>query len=94
MVLKEDQVLLILQGLIIFIKIHMKKIINLDNYIELNFFKKLFRRGKSIYKKHTKVNSLINEYSKIGKEARMLRYNDSLDQYNSLKLKTLKFTKI
>ena len=75
-------------------KILKKKIINLENNIELNFFKKLFRRGKSIYKKHTKVNSLINEYSKIGKEARMLRYNDSLDQYNSLKLKTLKFTKI
>ncbi|MDB9812646.1 glycosyltransferase family 2 protein [Candidatus Pelagibacter sp.] len=71
-------------------KILKKDIENLFPLIKKNFF----RKPKSIYKKHTTIDSLIEVYSEDRKRARSLRFEENVDEYLFLKNKTKNFTDI
>ena len=71
-------------------KILKKNIINLFSLIKQNtFFIK-----KSIYKKHTKIDALIETYNSNRKLARKLKFKENCEEYLSLKNKTKNFEKI
>ena len=69
-------------------KILKKDIENLSFLLKESFF----RRGKSIYKKHTKIDALIEMYSSNRREARNLRFIENCKEYLSLKHETKNFT--
>ena len=71
-------------------KILKKDIENLSFLLKQSFFKK----EKSIYKKHTKIDALIELYSANRKEARNLRFKENCEEYLLLKQKTKNFTKL
>ena len=71
-------------------KVLKKDIQNLSSFIEKSFFSK----KKSIYKKHTTIDALIEIYSKDRKKARNLRFEENCSEYLLLKEKTKNFSKI
>ena len=70
-------------------KIAKKNIKNLSFLLK----KSTFEKHASIYKKHTKKNSLINYYSLNKKIAGNLRFNENVKEYLSLKKMTKSFSK-
>lgn len=71
-------------------KILKNQIISLEEYLPRN----IFGKRKPIYKKHTKIESLVNTYSKISKEGRSIRSNQSKIEYEKLIKSTKNFSKI
>ena len=65
------------------------KIKSLNKYIKKSFFKK----NPSIYKKHTTISALIENYSPNRKFARKLKYDENCSQYLLLKKITYNFKK-
>ena len=70
-------------------KIAKKNIKNLSFLLK----KSIFQKHASIYKKHTKKDSLINLYSLNKKIAGNLRFNENMKEYLSLKKMTKNFSK-
>ena len=70
-------------------KIAKKNIKNLSFLLK----KSTFEKHASIYKKHTKKNSLINYYSFNKKIAGNLKFNENIKEYLSLKKMTKSFSK-
>tara|TARA_B100001093_G_scaffold122511_1_gene115217 strand:+ start:51 stop:1583 length:1533 start_codon:yes stop_codon:yes gene_type:complete len=70
-------------------KIAKKNIINLSFLLK----KTIFQKHASIYKKHTKKNSLINYYSFNKRVAGKLRFNENVKEYLFLKKTTKIFSK-
>jgi len=65
------------------------KIKNLSYYLKKNFLKK----NPSIYKKHTTINALIEDYSANRKFARRLKYDENCLEYLAIKKNTKNFKK-
>ena len=79
----------------LWISIYLNKVLKVE--IESLFYlikKSFFFKKKSIYKKHTKIEALIETYSKDRKEARRLRYEENCKEYLLIKEKTKNFTNI
>ena len=70
-------------------KIAKKNIKNLSFLLK----KSIFQKHVSIYKKHTKKDSLINLYSSNKRKAGNLRFNENMKEYLSLKKMTKNFSK-
>ena len=66
------------------------KIKSLNKFLKKGFFKK----NLSVYKKHTTINALIEEYNLNRKLARKLRYNENILEYLRLKKQTANFKKL
>jgi hypothetical protein len=66
------------------------KIKSLNKFLKKSFFKK----NTSVYKKHTTINALIEEYNLNRKLARNLRYNENSLEYLRLKKQTANFKKL
>lgn len=69
-------------------KVLRKDIENLSCLLKKSFF----RRTNSIYKKHTKIDALIEQYSSNRKKARSLRFVENCEEYLHLKNSTKNFT--
>jgi hypothetical protein len=54
----------------------------------------LFKKIKSIYKKHTTVDALIELYSKDRKKARDIKFKENCEEYLLIKSQTENFTKL
>lgn len=65
-----------------------KDIVNISHLLKKSFF----RRSKSIYKKHTKIDALIELYSSNRKKARNLRFLENCQEYLRLKNETNNFS--
>lgn len=72
-------------------KILKKDIINLFQLIKQPIF---FKKVKSIYKKHTTIEALIELYSKDRKQARDIKFKENCKEYLLIKNQTNNFTKI
>jgi len=72
-------------------KILKKDIINLFQLIEQPLF---FKKIKSIYKKHTTIDALIELYSKDRRKARDIKFKENCKEYLLIKSQTKNFTKI
>ena len=72
-------------------KILKKDIINLFPLIEQPIF---FKKIKSIYKKHTTIDALIELYNKDRGKARDIKFKENCEEYLLIKSKTKNFTKI
>ncbi|WP_415290676.1 glycosyltransferase family A protein [Candidatus Pelagibacter sp. Uisw_136] len=72
-------------------KILKKDIINLFQLIEQPLF---FKKIKSIYKKHTTIDALIELYSKDRGKARDIKFKENCEEYLLIKSQTKNFTKI
>ena len=72
-------------------KILKKDIINLFQFIKQPIF---FKKIKSIYKKHTTTDALIELYSKDRREARDIKFKENCEEYLLIKSQTKNFTKI
>ena len=70
-------------------KILKKDIINLFQLIEQPIF---FKKIKSIYKKHTTIDALIELYSKDRGKARDIKFKENCEEYLLIKSKTKNFT--
>ena len=70
-------------------KILKKDIINLFQLIEQPLF---FKKIKSIYKKHTTIDALIELYSKDRGKARDIKFKENCEEYLLIKSKTKNFT--
>tara|TARA_B100000787_G_C16106501_1_gene256089 strand:+ start:117 stop:860 length:744 start_codon:yes stop_codon:yes gene_type:complete len=79
----------------LWISIYLNKILKKDFESLFPLIKKtLFRKTKSIYKKHTTIDSLIEVYSEDRKRARSLRFKENTEEYLLLKNKTKNFIDI
>ena len=79
----------------LWISIYLNKILNIDIKSVFHFLKKpFFIKNKSVYKKHTKVDALIETYSPNRKIARELKYKENCKEYLLLKSKTNNFTNL
>ena len=77
----------------LWISIFLNKILKIDiENISYLLKKSFFKKNKSIYKKHTTIESLIEVYSKNRKSARKLRFEENCKEYLLLKNKTKDFT--
>lgn len=77
----------------LWISIFLNKILKIDiENISYLLKKSFFKKNKSIYKKHTTIESLIEVYSKNRKSARKLRFEENCKEYLLLKNKTKNFT--
>ena len=72
-------------------KVLKKDIKNLFQLIKQPIF---FKKIKSIYKKHTTVDALIELYSKDRKEAREIKFKENCEEYLLIKNQTENFTKV
>ena len=70
-------------------KILKKDIINLFQLIEQPIF---FKKIKSIYKKHTTIDALIELYNKDRGKARDIKFKENCEEYLLIKSKTKNFT--
>jgi hypothetical protein len=67
----------------LWISIYLNKCLNVEIESLNKFLKKRFFSGnKSIYKKHTTIDALIELYEKDRKKARNLRHQESFFEYN------------
>ena len=71
-------------------KILKKDIVNLFPLLNQSFF---FKK-KSIYKKHSRISSLLERYSRNKKKAKYLKYIENQKEYLNIKKKTQNFKKI
>ena len=79
----------------LWISIYLNKCLNVEIESLNKFLKKRFFSGnKSIYKKHTTIDALIELYEKDRKKARNLRHQESFFEYNMLKKITNNFSNI
>jgi hypothetical protein len=79
----------------LWISIYLNKFLNVEIESLNKFLKKRFFSGnKSIYKKHTTIDALIEFYEKDRKKARNLRHQESFLEYNMLKKITNNFSNI
>jgi hypothetical protein len=79
----------------LWISIYLNKFLNVEIESLNKFLKKRFFSGnKSIYKKHTTIDALIELYEKDRKKARNLRHQESFLEYNMLKKITNNFSNI
>ena len=79
----------------LWISIYLNKYLNVEIESLNKFLKKRFFSGnKSIYKKHTTIDALIELYEKDRKKARNLRHLESFFEYNELKKMTNNFINI
>ena len=77
----------------LWISIFLNKVLKIDiENISYLLKKSFFKKNKSIYKKHTTIESLIEVYSKNRKSARKLRFEENCKEYLLLKNKTKDFT--
>ena len=72
-------------------KVLQKDIKNLFQSIKQPIF---FKKIKSIYKKHTTVDALIELYSKDRKKARDIKFKENCEEYLLIKSQTENFTKL
>ena len=72
-------------------KILKKDIINLFQFIKQPLF---LKKIKSIYKKHTTIDALIELYSKDRRKARDIKFKENCEEYLLIKSQTKNFTKI
>ena len=79
----------------LWISIYLNKCLNVEIESLNKFLKKRFFSGnKSIYKKHTIIDALIELYEKDRKKAKSLRHQESIFEYNALKKMTNNFINI
>ena len=79
----------------LWISIYLNKCLNVEIESLNKFLKKRFFSGnKSIYKKHTTIDALIELYDNDRKKARNLRHQESFFEYNMLKKITNNFSNI
>ena len=79
----------------LWISIYLNKFLNVEIESLNKFLKKRFFSGnKSVYKKHTTIDALIELYEKDRKKARNLRHQESFVEYNMLKKMTNNFSNI
>ena len=79
----------------LWISIYLNKCLNVEIESLNKFLKKRFFSGnKSIYKKHTTIDALIELYEKDRKKARNLRHQESFFEYNMLKKITNNFSNV
>jgi hypothetical protein len=79
----------------LWISIYLNKFLNIKIESLSKFLKRSFFSGnKSVYKKHTTIDALIELYEKDRKKARSLRYQESFFEYNMLKKITNNFSNI
>ena len=77
----------------LWISIYLNKCLNVEIESLNKFLKKRFFSGnKSIYKKHTTIDALIELYDNDRKKARNLRHQESFFEYNMLKKITNNFS--
>ena len=77
----------------LWISIFLNKILKIDIQSLFPMLKNtLFKKNKSIYKKHTQLGALIETYSSNRKKARELRFKESCKEYLILKDATKNFT--
>jgi len=80
----------------LWISIYLNKVLKKDikNLFQLIKQPIFFKKIKSIYKKHTTVDALIELYSKDRKEAREIKFKENCEEYLLLKNQTENFTKV
>ena len=79
----------------LWISIYLNKFLNVKIESLNKFLKSRFFSGnKSVYKKHTTIDALIELYEKDRKKARNIRHQESFFEYNMLKKITNNFTNI
>jgi len=77
----------------LWISIFLNKVLKVDiENISYLLKKSFFKKNKSIYKKHTTIESLIEVYSENRKNARKLRFEENCREYLLIKNKTKNFT--
>lgn len=76
----------------LWISIFLNKVLKIDiENISYLLKKSFFRKNKSIYKKHTTIDALIEVYSKNRKNARKMRFEENCKEYQLLKINTNNF---
>ena len=80
----------------LWISIYLNKVLKKDikNLFQLIKQPIFFKKIKSIYKKHTTVDALIELYSKDRKEAREIKFKENCEEYLLIKNQTENFTKV
>ncbi|MDA7472387.1 glycosyltransferase family 2 protein [Candidatus Pelagibacter ubique] len=80
----------------LWISIYLNKVLKKDikNLFQLIKQPIFFKKIKSIYKKHTTVDALIELYSKDRKEAREIKFKENCEEYLLIKSQTENFTKV
>ena len=79
----------------LWISIYLNKLLNVEIKSLNKFLKRRFFSGnRSVYKKHTTIDALIELYEKDRKKARNLRHLETLFEYNALKKMTNNFSNI
>tara|TARA_B110000977_G_C10906291_1_gene427366 strand:- start:62 stop:814 length:753 start_codon:yes stop_codon:yes gene_type:complete len=80
----------------LWISIYLNKVLKKDikNLFQLIRQPIFFKKIKSIYKKHTTVDALIELYSKDRKKAREIKFKENCEEYLLIKSQTENFTKV
>ena len=80
----------------LWISIYLNKVLKKDikNLFQLIKQPIFFKKIKSIYKKHTTVDALIELYSKNRKKARDIKFKENCEGYLLIKSQTENFTKV
>ena len=80
----------------LWISIYLNKVLKKDikNLFQLIKQPIFLKKIKSIYKKHTTVDALIELYSKDRKEAREIKFKENCEEYLLIKNQTENFTKV
>ena len=80
----------------LWISIYLNKVLKKDikNLFQLIKQPLFFKKIKSIYKKHTTVDSLIELYSKDRKKARDIKFKENCEEYLLIKSQSENFTKV
>jgi hypothetical protein len=80
----------------LWISIYLNKVLKKDikNLFQLIKQPIFFKKIKSIYKKHTTVDALIELYSKDRKKARDIKFKENCEEYLLIKSQTENFTKV
>ena len=80
----------------LWISIYLNKVLKKDikNLFQLIKQPIFFKKIKSIYKKHTTVDALIELYSKNRKKARDIKFKENCEEYLLIKSQTENFTKV
>ena len=76
----------------LWISIYLNKVLKIDIVSVFTFLKQpFFKKYKSIYKKHTQIEAIIETYNSDRKKARNLKFKENCDEYLLLKKKTNSF---
>ena len=77
----------------LWISVFLNKIMKIDIESTFSLLKNnFFIKNKSIYKKHTQINALIETYGDNRKKARELKFKENCEEYLKLKKLTKNFT--